>query len=94
MALTFLIDAYDEETLEDETRVVLHLHPEIAPITVGVFPLVKKEGMPEKAHEIEDELRRARLRDLLRREGARSAGATAARTRSARRSASRSTATR
>jgi glycyl-tRNA synthetase len=60
-ALTFLIDAYDEETVEGETRVVLRLHPEIAPITVGVFPLVKKEGMPEKAHEIESELRRARL---------------------------------
>ena len=60
-ALTFLIDSYDEEMVEGEARVVLHLHPEIAPITVGVFPLVKKEGMPEKAHEIERELRRARL---------------------------------
>lgn len=60
-ALTFLIDAYDEEMVEGETRVVLHLHPEIAPITAGVFPLVKKAGMPDKAHEIESELRRARL---------------------------------
>jgi glycyl-tRNA synthetase len=60
MALTFLIDSYEEEPLEDEARTVLHLHPEIAPITVGVFPLVKKEGMPEKANEIEAELRRAR----------------------------------
>ncbi len=60
-ALTFLIDAYDEEEVEGEKRVVLHLHPEIAPITVGVLPLVKKEGMPEKAHEIEAELRRARF---------------------------------
>jgi glycyl-tRNA synthetase len=60
-ALTFLIDAYDEEEVEGEKRVVLHFHPEIAPITVGVFPLVKKEGMPEKAHEIEHELRRAKL---------------------------------
>jgi len=60
-ALTFLIDAYDEETVEGEKRVVLHLHPEIAPITVGVLPLVKKEGMPEKAHEIEKELRLARF---------------------------------
>ncbi len=60
MALTFLIDAYEEQALEKDTRVVLHLHPEIAPITVGVFPLVKKEGMPEKAHEIEATLRRAR----------------------------------
>jgi glycyl-tRNA synthetase len=60
-ALTFLIDAYDEEKVEDETRVVLRFHPEIAPITVGVLPLVKKEGMPEKALEIDRELRRARL---------------------------------
>jgi glycyl-tRNA synthetase len=60
-ALTFLIDAYDEEVVEGETRVVLHLHPEIAPVTVGVLPLVKKEGMPEKAHAIEAELRRARF---------------------------------
>ncbi len=60
-ALTFLIDAYDEEEVEGEKRVVLHLHPEIAPITVGVLPLVKKEGMPEKAREIELELRRARF---------------------------------
>jgi glycyl-tRNA synthetase len=61
MALTFLIDAYEEQELEKDTRTVLHFHPEIAPITVGVFPLVKKEGMPERAKEIEAELRRARL---------------------------------
>jgi glycyl-tRNA synthetase len=61
IALTLLIDAYREETVEGETRVVLAFHPEVAPITVGVFPLVKKEGMPDKAHEIERELRRARM---------------------------------
>ena len=61
MALTFLIDAYAEEQVEGETRVVLRFHPEIAPVTVAVFPLVKKDGMPEKAHEIEEELRRARF---------------------------------
>jgi glycyl-tRNA synthetase len=55
-ALTFLIDAYEEQVLPDgDTRVVLHFHPEIAPITVAVLPLVKKEGMPEKAHEIVNE---------------------------------------
>jgi glycyl-tRNA synthetase len=59
MALTFLIDAYEEQQLERDTRVVLHFHPEIAPITVGVFPLVKKDGMPERALEIEEELRAA-----------------------------------
>ena len=61
MALTFLIDAYEEEQLEKDTRTVLHLHPEIAPTTVGVFPLVKKGGMPEKANEIATSLRRSRF---------------------------------
>jgi glycyl-tRNA synthetase len=61
IALTLLIDAYAEEQWSTRSRVVLHFHPEIAPITVGVFPLVKKEGMPEKAREIESELRRSRL---------------------------------
>ena len=59
MALTFLIDAYEVEELEKDTRVVLRFHPQIAPITVAVFPLVKKDGMPEKAHEVEELLRRA-----------------------------------
>jgi glycyl-tRNA synthetase len=57
MALTFLIDAYAEEELEKDKRTVLRFHPRIAPITVAVFPLVKKDGMPEKAHEVEEELR-------------------------------------
>jgi glycyl-tRNA synthetase len=70
MALTFLIDAYEEEQVEGETRVVLHFHPEIAPITVGVFPLVKKEGMPEKAREIEAELRRGRMATFYDEKGA------------------------
>lgn len=61
MALTFLIDAYEEEQLEKDTRVVLRFHPEIAPITCAVFPLVKKDGMPEKAKAIEASLRRARM---------------------------------
>ena len=59
MALTFLVDAYEEEQLEKDTRVVLRFHPKIAPTTVGVFPLVKKDGMPEKAMEVEEDLRRA-----------------------------------
>lgn len=56
-ALAFLCDAYDEETLtnakgNEETRVVLRFHPKVAPIKAAVFPLVKKDGMPEKAREI------------------------------------------
>jgi glycyl-tRNA synthetase len=57
-AMTFLVDAYDEEGEGKDQRVVLHLHPKIAPISVAIFPLVKKEGMPEKAAEIEQQLRR------------------------------------
>ncbi len=60
-ALTFLIDSYEEQQVEGETRVVLHFHPEIAPITVAVLPLVKKEGMPEKALEVDKMLRAARF---------------------------------
>ncbi len=55
--LCFLIDAYHEEervtaTGEKETRTVLKLHPRLAPIKCAVLPLVKKDGMPEKAREI------------------------------------------
>jgi glycyl-tRNA synthetase len=56
-AMTFLVDAYDEEGEGKDQRVVLRFHPRIAPVTVAVFPLVKKEGMPEKAAEIEAMLR-------------------------------------
>ena len=55
--LTCLIDAYEEQQLEKDTRVVLHLSPKIAPIKAGIFPLVKKDGMPEVAHKIVDTLR-------------------------------------
>ena len=70
MVFTFLIDSYEEQQLEKDTRVVLHLHPEIAPITVAVFPLVKKDGMPERAKEIEADLRRARLSTFYDEKGA------------------------
>ena len=43
VALAFLIDAYDEETLEGgDTRTVLHLHPALAPMKAAVLPLSKK----------------------------------------------------
>jgi glycyl-tRNA synthetase len=57
LALVALVDAYREEEVEGEQRVVLALKPSIAPIKVGVFPLVKKDGMPEVAHRICDDLR-------------------------------------
>jgi glycyl-tRNA synthetase len=55
--LTVLSDAYDEDEVEGEKRVVLRLHPALAPITVGVFPLVKKDGLAELAGDIERSLR-------------------------------------
>ena len=57
--LAFICDAYHEEEVEGEKRVVLRLHPRLAPVKVGVFPLVKKDGMPEIARRIEDDLRRS-----------------------------------
>ncbi|MCH8222405.1 MAG: glycine--tRNA ligase [Chloroflexi bacterium] len=53
--LALLADAYDEEEGEKETRTVLRLHPEIAPITVAVLPLSKKETLvptAKRVHEI------------------------------------------
>jgi glycyl-tRNA synthetase len=56
--LAFLVDAYDEEELENETRTVLRLHPRLAPVKVAVMPLVKKDGQPEIAREVYADLRR------------------------------------
>jgi glycyl-tRNA synthetase len=70
--LAFLVDAYDEEVVlsttadggtagqdgkPDETRTVLRLHPRIAPVKVAVMPLVKKDGQPELARKIYEDLR-------------------------------------
>ena len=58
--LAFLVDAYEVEALEDGTqRTVLRLHPRLAPVKVAVLPLVNKEGMPERAREIFEDLRPA-----------------------------------
>lgn len=56
--LMLLCEGYEEEEVEGEERVVLKFHPDIAPIKAAVFPLVKRDGMPEMAHEIEKDLRR------------------------------------
>ncbi|HEY7637342.1 MAG TPA: glycine--tRNA ligase [Gemmatimonadales bacterium] len=58
VALTLLVDAYREEEVEGEARVVLGLDPAVAPIKAGVFPLVKKDGMPEVAVELYQNLRK------------------------------------
>jgi glycyl-tRNA synthetase len=61
--LAFLCEAYTEDEAPDEngkmqTRVLLKLHPRIAPIKAAVFPLVKKDGMPEVAQQIYRALKR------------------------------------
>ncbi len=56
--LMALSDAYEEQTLEDgDVRTVLHFHPNVAPVTVAVLPLVKKDGIGEYADKLEHELR-------------------------------------
>jgi glycyl-tRNA synthetase len=55
--LTCLVDAYEEQKLEKDTRTVLHLDPKLAPVKAAVFPLVNKDGMPEIAQKIAADLR-------------------------------------
>ncbi len=55
--LTLLSAGYKEEEVNGETRVVMQLPPALAPIKMAVLPLVKKDGLPEKAREIMDELK-------------------------------------
>jgi len=56
--LAFMVDAYDEEEVEGRERVLLRLHPRLAPVKAAVLPLVNKDGQPEKARAIYEELRR------------------------------------
>ena len=56
--LAVLSQSYAEETLEDgTTRVVLKIPDFLAPVKIAVLPLVKKDGLPEKARQIMDELK-------------------------------------
>jgi len=56
--LSIMCHAYEEEKLENgETRVVLKLPAALAPVKCAVMPLVKKDGLPEKAREIIDSLK-------------------------------------
>ena len=58
MFLSVLSHAYQEEKLEGgDTRVVLRLPAALAPVKLAILPLVKKDGLPEKAREIMNELR-------------------------------------
>ncbi len=55
--LAFLVDAYDEEEVEGDRRIVLRLDPRLAPFKAGVYPLLRKDGHPERAQEIRDILK-------------------------------------
>jgi len=66
VALALLVNGYREEDVagEEEGRVVLGLHPTIAPVKAAIFPLTKKDGQPEMAHRIADDLRKVFPVDL------------------------------
>ncbi len=70
ITLAVLFDAYREEEVEGETRVVLGLKPSLAPLKTGVFPLVKKDGMPERATKIHEDLRRRGIQSFYDESGA------------------------
>ncbi len=61
MFLLTLINAYEEQDLSTpervDSRVVLRLHPVLAPVKAAIFPLTKKDGLPERAREILDRLK-------------------------------------
>jgi glycyl-tRNA synthetase len=56
--LAFLCEAYTEDEVGGEARTVLKFHPRFAPVKAAVFPLVKKDGMPERADAIYRDLKR------------------------------------
>ena len=56
--LAFMLDAYDEDVVDNEERIVLRLDPRLAPIKVAVYPLLRKAGQPEKATAVRDALKR------------------------------------
>ena len=56
--LAFLCEAYQEDQVGGETRTVLKFHPRFAPIKAAVFPLVKRDGMPEMSEKIYRDLKR------------------------------------
>src|SRR5207244_7891292 len=55
--ITLLLDAYDEDVVNNEPRVVLRLHPNVAPVQVAVVPLAKKDELIKVAKEVVESLR-------------------------------------
>ena len=58
VALTVMANAYREETVEGELRVVMGFSPQVAPVKAAVLPLIKKDGQPELALELYHDLRK------------------------------------
>ncbi|HVA80359.1 MAG TPA: glycine--tRNA ligase [Candidatus Binataceae bacterium] len=56
--LAFMLEAYDEDVVENEARIVLRFDPRLAPIKVAVYPLLRKNGQPEKANAVREILQR------------------------------------
>ncbi|CAN5587235.1 glycine--tRNA ligase [soil metagenome] len=61
-ALAVLCEAYSEDEVTDakgnkESRIVMRFHPRLAPVKAAIFPLVNKDGMPEKAMTLYRELK-------------------------------------
>jgi glycyl-tRNA synthetase len=57
LTLMVLCDAYREEEIDGDTRTVLKMNPKLAPVQVGIFPLIKKDKLQDLAHKIEADLR-------------------------------------
>ena len=73
--LAFLCEAYSEDEQPDDkgkmqTRTLMSFHPRLAPIKAAVFPLLKKDGQPEKATEIYRELKSAGVASFYDQQGA------------------------
>jgi glycyl-tRNA synthetase len=73
--LAFLCEAYTEDTAPDENgvaqaRTVMKFHPRLAPLKVAIFPLVKKDNMPEIATKIHQECKKAGLASFYDEKGA------------------------
>ena len=56
--LAVLCQAYDEDEIGGEKRVVMRFHPRMAPIKAAVLPLVKKDGLAQMAQDFEKKLRK------------------------------------
>jgi glycyl-tRNA synthetase len=56
--LAFMLEAYDEDVVENEERIVMRFDARLAPVKAAVLPLLRKGGQPEKAQAVREELQR------------------------------------